>query len=67
MQIAVRVFTVAFCLAWLLFMYRTWTAYRLRIAIMKDDFDLYARLPSLGEMVFKFWRPLSSFVDEARK
>lgn len=34
---------------------------------MKDDLDMYFRLPSLGVMVFKFWRPLSSFVEEARE
>ena len=67
MQTASRVFLVAFCLAWLFFIYRTWKAYRLRIGIMKDDIDLYFRLPSLGVMVFKFWRPLSSFVEEARE
>jgi len=66
-QTAFRVFLVAFCLAWLFFIYRTWKAYRLRIGIMKDDIDLYFRLPSLGVMVFKFWRPLSSFVEEARE
>ena len=66
MQIAVRVFSAAFCLAWLLFMYRIWKAYRLRIGIMKNDLDVYFRLPSLGVMVLEFWRPLSSFVEEAR-
>ena len=65
MQTAFGVFLVAFCFAWLLFIYRTWKAYRLRVAIMKDDLDMYFRLPSLGAMVFKFWRPLSSFVEEA--
>jgi hypothetical protein len=65
MKTAVTVFSLAFCLAWLLFIYRTWKAYRLRIGIMKDDLDAYFRLPSLGAMVFKFMRPLSWFVDEA--
>jgi len=67
LQTAFKVFLVAFCSAWLIFIYRTWKAYRLRIGIMKDDLDLYFRLPSLGVMVFKFWRPLSSFVEEARE
>ena len=67
MQTAFRVFLVAFCLAWLLFIYRTWKAYKLRVGMMKDDLDVYFRLPSLGVMVFKFWRPLSSFVEEARE
>ncbi len=67
MQTAFKVFLVAFCLAWLFFAYRTWKAYRLRIGIMKDNLDMYFGLPSLGVMVFKFWRPLSSFVEEARE
>ena len=37
----------------------------MRIDIMKDDLDKYMRLPSYGEMVFKFWRPLSFFVSKA--
>lgn len=67
MQTAFRAFLVAFCLAWFFFIYRVWRAYRLRVGIMKDDLDMYFRLPSLGVMVFKFWRPLSSFVEEARE
>lgn len=31
---------------------------------MKEDLDAYMNLPSYGEMVFKFWRPLSSFIQE---
>ena len=65
MQTAIKVLAAVFCLAWLFFIYRVWKAYRLRIGIMKDDLDLYYRLPSLGVMVFRFWRPLSSFVEEA--
>ena len=65
MQTAFRVLLVAFCLAWLLFIYRTWKAYRLRVGMMKDDLDVYFRLPPLGVMVFKFWKPLSSFIEEA--
>ena len=67
MQTGIRIFAAIFCLAWLLFVYRIWRAYRLRIGVMRDDLDAYFRLPSLGVMVFKFWRPLSSFVEEARE
>jgi hypothetical protein len=67
LETAFKVFLVALCSAWLIFIRRTWKAYRLRIGIMKDDLDLYFRLPSLSLMVFKFWRPLSSFVEEARE
>ena len=67
MQTGIRIFAAIFCLAWLFFIYRIWRAYRLRIGVMRDDLDAYFRLPSLGVMVFKFWRPLSSFVDEARE
>lgn len=65
MQIAVTAFSIVWCLTGLFFMYRMWKAHRLRIDIMKDDLDTYARLPSYGAMVFQFWRPLSSFVEEA--
>lgn len=65
MQIAVKVCFAAFLLVWLIFIYRTWKAYSLRTSIMRNDLDLYFRLPSLGEMVFKFWKTLSSFVEEA--
>jgi len=65
MQTAVEVCFGAFWLVWLVFIYRTWKAYSLRTSIMRDDLDLYFRLPSLGKMVFKFWKPLSSFVEEA--
>jgi hypothetical protein len=34
---------------------------------MKNDLDAYFRLPSFGVMVFMFWRPLSSFVEEAKE
>ena len=64
MQTAVTVFSVVWCLVVLFFMYRMWKAHELRIGIMKDDLDTYMRLPSYGEMVFKFWRPLSSFIEE---
>jgi hypothetical protein len=66
MQTAVTAFAIVWCLAVLFFMmYRMWKAHQLRIGIMKDDLDAYARLPSYAEMVFKFWRPLSSFVEES--
>lgn len=64
MQTAVTVFSVVWCLVVLFFMYRMRKAHELRIGIMKDDLDTYMRLPSYGEMVFKFWRPLSSFIEE---
>jgi hypothetical protein len=41
-----------------------WEAHKLRIGIMKEDLDVYMRLPSYSEMVFKFWRPLSWFVEQ---
>ena len=50
MQTAVTVFSLVWCLVVLLF--------------VKDDLDTYMRLPSYREMVFKFWRPWSSFIDE---
>ena len=65
MQTAVTVFSVVCFLVGLFFIYRMSKAHRLRIGIMKDDLDMYARLPSYGKMVFKFWRPLSSFIEEA--
>jgi len=65
METAANVFAVVWCLAGILFMHRMWKAYTMRIAVMKDDLDTYARLPSLGEMVFKFWRSWSSFVEDA--
>ena len=64
MQTAVTVFSLVWCLVVLLFVYRMWKAHELRIGIMKDELDTYMRLPSYGEMVFKFWRPLSSFIEE---
>ena len=67
MQIAVSVLSVALFLAWLVFIYRTWKAYKLRIRLMKDDLDAYFGLPSLGVMVLQFWRPLSSFIEEAKQ
>jgi hypothetical protein len=45
----------------LLLMYRMWEVHKLRIAIMREDLDRYARLPPYTEMVFKFWRPFSHF------
>jgi hypothetical protein len=65
MQTVVEVCFAAFLFVWLIFIYRTWKAYSLRISIMRNDLDLYFKLPSLGKMVFKFWKPLSSFVEEA--
>ena len=65
MQTAVTAFAIVWCLTVLFFMYRMWKAHQLRIGIMKEDLDTYARLPSYAEMVFKFWRPLSSFVEES--
>ena len=64
MQTAVTVFSLVWCLVVLLFVYRMWKAHELRIGIMKDELDTYMRLPSYGQMVFKFWRPLSSFIEE---
>jgi hypothetical protein len=40
-----------------------WKAHKFRIAVMKEDLDKYARLPSYAEMVFKFWRPFSHFSE----
>ena len=65
MQTAVTVLSIVLCLVVLFLMYRMWKAHELRIGIMKDDLDTYMRLPSHGEMVFKFWRPLSSFIQES--
>jgi len=67
METAVTVFSVVWCLVVLLFIYRMWKAHELRIGIMKDDLDTYMRLPSYGEMIFKFWIPLSSFIKETLK
>ncbi len=64
METAVTVFSVVWCLVVLFFIYRMWKAHELRIGIMNDDLDTYMRLPSYGEMVFKFWRPWSSFIEE---
>ena len=64
MQTAVTVLSIVLCLVVLFLMYRMWKAHELRIGTMKDDLDTYMRLPSYGEMVFKFWRPWSSFIDE---
>lgn len=63
MQAAVAVFSIVWCLVVLFFMYRMWKAHKLRIAIMKEDLDQYARLPPYGEMVFKFWRPFSYYSE----
>ena len=64
METAVTVFSVVWCFVILFFIYRMWEAHKLRIAIMNDDLDTYMRLPSYSEMVFKFWRPWSSFIEE---
>jgi hypothetical protein len=50
----------------LLMMFRNWQVYKFRIDLLRNDFDTYAKLPSMHHMVLKFWKPLSSFVKEER-
>jgi len=63
METAITAFAAVWCVAVLFFIYRMWEAHKLRIGVMKDDLDKYMRLPSYGEMVFKFWRPVSWFIE----
>lgn len=63
METAITAISVFWCVAVLFFLYRMWEAHKLRIGIMKEDLDTYMKLPSYGVMVFKFWRPLSWFIE----
>jgi hypothetical protein len=47
-----------------LLMFRNWRVYKFRINLLRNDFDTYAKLPSMNSMVLKFWKPLSAFVKE---
>jgi hypothetical protein len=47
-----------------LLMLRNWQVYKFRINLLRNDFDTYAKLPSMNHMGLKFWKPLSSFVKE---
>ena len=67
METVITVLSAFWCVCVLSLIYRMWIAHKLRIEIMKDDLDKYMRLPSYGEMVFKFWRPLSFFVSRAEE
>jgi hypothetical protein len=49
-----------------LLMLRNWRVYKFRINLLRNDFDTYTKLPSMNNMVLKFWKPLSSFVKEER-
>ncbi len=64
METVVIAISAVWCVTVLFFIYRMWEAHKLRIGIMKEDLDVYMRLPSYSEMVFKFWRPLSWFVEQ---
>jgi len=59
MDSAIAVFSIVLFLVVLLSIYRMWKVHKFRIAVMKEDLDKYARLPSYAQMVFKFWRPFS--------
>jgi hypothetical protein len=61
METAIAVFSIIWSLVVLLSIYRMWKVHKFRIALMKENLDKYARLPSYAEMVFKFWRPFSHF------
>jgi hypothetical protein len=63
METAISVFAIIWCLLVLSLIYRMWRVHKFRIAMMKEDLDKYARLPSYAEMVFKFWRPFSYFSE----
>jgi hypothetical protein len=63
MENAIAVFSIIWFLVVLLSIYRMWKVHKFRIAVMKEDLDKYARLPSYAEMVFKFWRPFSYFSE----
>jgi hypothetical protein len=63
METGIAVFSIIWFLVVLLLIYRMWKAHKFRIAVMKEDLDKYARLPSYAEMVFKFWRPFSHFSE----
>ncbi len=64
METGIVVFSVVWCVIGVFFMYRMWRAHRFRIAVMKEDLEKYARLPSYAAMVFKFWRPFSYFSED---
>lgn len=42
---------------------RNQQVFRYRTGLLRSDYAAYLRLPSSDEMCFRFWRPLSSFLE----
>ena len=64
MHIGVIVGSGVWVIVVFLLMLRNWRVYKFRINLLRNDFDTYTKLPSMNNMVLKFWKPLSSFVKE---
>ena len=64
MQTGVLVLSGALCLVAVLFIRRIWQVHKFRIGLLRSDFGTYLRLAPYDTMVFRFWRPLSSFIEE---
>lgn len=47
--------------------FRNNKVYTVRVETLRKDSDTYRKLPSYKTMLWKLWKPVKSFVNEAQK